>query len=594
MENSFNELEQEMKGFQNNNNPSEKFGSEKFPDNINNKEPSSIAPKNTNFEIEKSLIPTQKNIKTYYCKICNSFPEIKIKGNNRLIFSCEDLKTGERDFELLNKFLISQNESEEDLKKKLSCKTHLEQFKYYCNECKKNLCEKCFAEENSSHKDFIIGFKKKDDEIKYKEEFIEFYFKKIENENEKEKKKKIRTINPQNRKNNNNEDEDDENNNSNFKINKKYEKEQDEMEEEEDEEEKECENEENYIDYYLNIYDLYDIILKNKEKFPNYSHYLNIENIYYHLCDKLEIIYYFHSSIENIKIFGEQFVKSNINNCHLMIDNERVDLCENYKNNKNNKININNKKLKITLIKDNSITDMSYMFFGCKYLSRIKNKSKWNTDNVIDMKSMFYGCIALKKLPKNFSKWDTSKVTDFSNMFYKCECLKELPDISKWNTGKVKDLSGLFSECDSLKEIPNLSGWNTKNVTDMSYMFNNCFLLKNIPNLSKWKTTKVENFSNLFNGCESLKDLFNFYYWETNKVKDMSYMFADCKRLKKIKGLFHWETNNVHYINNMFENCSNLEKEIDLSQWELKNVITNKFSEGCLKKPKLKINIDGK
>ena len=123
-----------------------------------------------------------------------------------------------------------------------------------------------------------------------------------------------------------------------------------------------------------------------------------------------------------------------------MINNKKVELCEEYKIEKD-------ERLKITLVKDKPIKDMSHMFYNCDYLSCIKDESKWNTDNVIDMNSMFYGCIALDYLPKNISEWNTSEVTDFSKIFYKCECLKELPGISKWNTGKVNNLSGLFSEC---------------------------------------------------------------------------------------------------------------------------------------------------
>ena len=35
-------------------------------------------------------------------------------------------------------------------------------------------------------------------------------------------------------------------------------------------------------------------------------------------------------------------------------------------------------------------------------------------------------------------------------MFYKCSSLKSLPDIPKWNTNNITNMSGLFGKCSSL------------------------------------------------------------------------------------------------------------------------------------------------
>ena len=178
----------------------------------NNEDISNIkADKNThnNFLSQKiNLSEKNKNPKTYYCSNCNTFPEIKITNNNSLIFSCEHIKNVEINFKVFN-LIVRQNESEEELKKKLICKKHSKVFECYCCDCKKNLCEDCYndVEHNlKTEKENIYKyFKKMDEEIKYKEEFIENYFTSVsknkntqnyfnkkDNENEGENTKKIK------------------------------------------------------------------------------------------------------------------------------------------------------------------------------------------------------------------------------------------------------------------------------------------------------------------------------------------------------------------------------------------------------------------
>ena len=118
-----------------------------------------------------------------------------------------------------------------------------------------------------------------------------------------------------------------------------------------------------------------------------------------------------------IKIFGEEFVKNNKNICKMIIDNREYEITERY-NIKSKNIN----KLKIKLEGINNVTNMSYMFSGCSSLSSLPDISKLNTNNVTDMSNMFYECSSLSSLP-DISKWNTNKVTDMSDMFYECENL---------------------------------------------------------------------------------------------------------------------------------------------------------------------------
>ena len=80
--------------------------------------------------------------------------------------------------------------------------------------------------------------------------------------------------------------------------------------------------------------------------------------------------------------------------------------------------------------------------------------SKWNTNNVTNMSFMFHGCKSLISLP-DISKWKTNNVSNMNLMFYECESLISLPDISKWNTKNVSNMVGMFYECKSLKMVGN-------------------------------------------------------------------------------------------------------------------------------------------
>ena len=113
-----------------------------------------------------------------------------------------------------------------------------------------------------------------------------------------------------------------------------------------------------------------------------------------------------------IKIFDKDFVKNNKNNCYLIINDIKQDLCD-YIEIKNKE----QKKLEIKLFEINTITNMYFMFYGCSSLSSLPDISKWDTKNVKNMSSMFYGCSSLSSLP-DISKWDTNNVNDMSLMFY--------------------------------------------------------------------------------------------------------------------------------------------------------------------------------
>ena len=116
------------------------------------------------------------------------------------------------------------------------------------------------------------------------------------------------------------------------------------------------------------------IIYNNESKISNISY---IDNL-----NLMNIIYKFNSWKYSIRLFGEKFVKNNINNCYLLIGNNKIKLSEylvlNEKQLKKNKI-------KIKLIEKKKITDMSYMFSGCESLKEFPDISQWDNKDVSDL-----------------------------------------------------------------------------------------------------------------------------------------------------------------------------------------------------------------
>ena len=292
-----------------------------------------------------------------------------------------------------------------------------------------------------------------------------------------------------------------------------------------------------------------------------------------------------------IRIFGDIFVKNNMDNCKIIVENKVYKLCNKMPINKMKKID-NNKyeiKLKITndlidlsymfchcdlLLSSSEINkidisksnNISYLFSECQYLSEIPDISKWNTCNIENIACLFAGCQSLSYIP-DISKWNTSNVKNMMGVFAGCTYISSLPDISKWNTNKVTKMDFLFFRCDSLKEIPDISKWDTKNVINMSHMFYNCATISYLPDLSKWNTSNVKYIEFMFANCVKLTSFPNFSSWDTRKIVSMKSLFSNiCLKKEKIKFpkaivKNKKDNNNHHQINkNYFQNLLNEKK----------------------------------
>ena len=103
----------------------------------------------------------------------------------------------------------------------------------------------------------------------------------------------------------------------------------------------------------------------------------------------ITIIYKIEKNKDKIKLFGENFVSNNKDNCYIIIEGKKEKIFSELKLNKNQK---ENNKLEIKLIKISPIINLSNMFNECSSLESLPDINKWDTKNIINMSYMFYNC----------------------------------------------------------------------------------------------------------------------------------------------------------------------------------------------------------
>jgi len=294
---------------------------------------------------------------------------------------------------------------------------------------------------------------------------------------------------------------------------------------------------------------------------------------------ELTLKYKLNISSSKIKLFGEEFVNNNKDNCKMIIGNKEEELNSFLKTVIIQKQNSDILEVKLRIKK--KLENMSYMFKGCECLYSIDDMCNFNTNSVTNMRNMFSDCSKLSSL-RVISNWDTSNVTTMKFMFSDCSSLKTLPDISKWNISKVVSMEYLFHNCTSLVELPDISKWNTSNVTSMENLFNNCKNLVKLPDISKWNISKVTSMKYLFNKCKSLVVLPDLSNWNISNVVNIESMFNECQSLNSLPDISRWNTFNITDMGYLFNKCEKLSQLPDISYWNISKVqnIVNIFS-GC-------------
>lgn len=205
------------------------------------------------------------------------------------------------------------------------------------------------------------------------------------------------------------------------------------------------------------------------------------------------------------------------------------------------------------------ITNLSYMFYGCKNLISI-NLSGLNTGSAIDMEGMFKDCSSLINM--NLSSFDTKNVTNMWGMFEGCSSLSSV-DVSGFHTENVTDMQRMFEGCSSLANI-DVSSFDTGKVTTMWGMFEGCSNLTSI-DISGFHTGNVVDMAAMFYGCSRLITI-HMNGLDTRNVKYMNYMFFNCSSLTNVN-MNGFHTENVTSIGGMFEGCSCL-TNLDLSSFD--------------------------
>lgn len=102
---------------------------------------------------------------------------------------------------------------------------------------------------------------------------------------------------------------------------------------------------------------------------------------------------------------------------------------------------------------NDKIIDTSSMFENCPCLRETGLDSPFfrtGFPNCTNMHKMFYGCRNLDGLDFSGS-WDVSKVTDMSYMFFGCKWLswRNIDAIENWNTSSVINMTGMFGNTSS-------------------------------------------------------------------------------------------------------------------------------------------------
>ena len=142
------------------------------------------------------------------------------------------------------------------------------------------------------------------------------------------------------------------------------------------------------------------IKIKERELIIKYRGKKYLEDINDKICENTlgmnlnEIIikYKIEKEDKRIRIFGDNFVNNNYNNCKIILNGKKYNL-----------------------------------------ISHLDIK-----DKIINEKLMAIKLRGIKKIKK------------LVDLFAKCSSLKSLSDISNWNTNNITDISGLFYECSSL------------------------------------------------------------------------------------------------------------------------------------------------
>ena len=198
--------------------------------------------------------------------------------------------------------------------------------------------------------------------------------------------------------------------------------------------------------------------------------------------------------------------------------------------------------------------DISYFLYECRSLISVKfPKIDVKRENFItNMESMFYGCSSLESL--DLSNFDSSLVTNMKNMFYNCIKLTSI-NLDYFDTSSALEMESMFYGCNSLTSL-NLFSFNTTSVINMKSMFFGCNSLE-LLDLHNFDFNNTINMFSMFVGCNNL-ELLNIYNYN-DKID------------ANINGIFFDTNDDLIVIINNESNTYSLSKELSSFQCILNN-----------------------
>ena len=306
---------------------------------------------------------------------------------------------------------------------------------------------------------------------------------------------------------------------------------------------------------------------------------------------------------ESVKIFSNEFVRNNKDNCKLIVNNREIELKSELDINKYFPDRPSTITIRLKLI--NPITNMKNAFKNtdlisapdlskfdtskvetfegtfrnCRHLQNLP-QLEWDMKNVKSTSYMFSGCSKLQNL--NLQNWKMENNKDMSYMFLDNISLKSIKGLDNFVTNNVKNMEFIFSGCKSLDKMENISHWNTQNLENMGGMFKGCNSLTQIPDISKWNTSKVKDIHEIFCGCQSLTSLPDISLWNTESITEMCGAFCGCTSITSLPDISKWKLNGIKSMENLFANCLGLLEIPDISCWDLsKTVDISKIFYNC-------------
>ncbi|MBQ8023151.1 MAG: DUF285 domain-containing protein [Succinivibrio sp.] len=221
---------------------------------------------------------------------------------------------------------------------------------------------------------------------------------------------------------------------------------------------------------------------------------------------------------------------------------------------------IKNKKVQLDRIDTSKITDMSYLFAKCDYISNdseyIRVKRTCRKDEV-------------RKDYKGIEKWNVSSVVNMQSMFFEADSFNE--PIDAWDVSNVQNMKGMFYELKNFNQP--LNSWNVSNVRTMAYMFFGASAFNQ--DISAWNVSKVENMSSMFFGAKSFNKPVE--KWDVSRVSNMAYMFREAENFNQ--PLEKWDLATLQNAPGMFTDAKSFNQP--LKNFDLTGVSSYKMFSGA-------------